>query len=123
MIVSLPIFYDLKHFQPMILMLLQIMEIIRFLITKPYYAMWRNIYRLALELIMLAFFTCIFINTYLIEEIVLNNPDTLEANVRMYYNVGWAGFFFVFAFNIGFLVLWGIDVARGFKYSNRELME
>jgi hypothetical protein len=29
----------------------------------------------------------------------------------------------VFAFNLGFIVLLCIDLARGFKYTNRELME
>lgn len=54
---------------------------------------------------------------------MLNNADTLDFYVRLYYDIGWAGFAFVFAFNIGFLILFGIDVARSFKYSNRELLE
>jgi hypothetical protein len=48
MIISLPIFYDLEHFQPAILILLQVMEIARFLATRPYYATWRNVFRFVL---------------------------------------------------------------------------
>lgn len=123
MIVSLPIFYELKHFQPAVLIILQLMEIVRFLITKPYFALWRNVYRFVLEIFLLIFFICVMINSYLIEEIVLNDPNTLDKSVRMYYDVGWVGFAMVFAFNIGFVILLFIDLGRGFKYSNRELME
>lgn len=48
MIVSLPIFYDSKHWQAAILILLQLLEITRFLVTKPYYTFWRNVYRFCL---------------------------------------------------------------------------
>ena len=37
--------------------------------------------------------------------------------------MGWVGFGLVFAFNIGFLILFFIDVAMGFKYNSRELMD
>lgn len=87
--------------------------------TKPYYALWRNVYRFLLELILLFFFLCVMINTYIIDKIIVNDPNTLDYNVKVYYAVGWAGFAMVFAFNIGFLILFFIDIVQGFKYSNR----
>lgn len=59
------------------------------------------------------------INTYIIDKIIVNDPNTLDYYVRVYYAVGWAGFAMVFAFNIGHLILFFIDIVRGFKYSNR----
>lgn len=47
----------------------------------------------------------------------------MEFYVKIYYNFGWVGFCLVFAFNIGFLILFFIDVAMGFKYTSRELMD
>jgi hypothetical protein len=72
---------------------------------------------------LLLFFITVFINSYLIDEIILNDPNTLDFYVRLYYNIGWAGFGLVFAFNIGFVILLLIDLGRSFKYTNRELME
>jgi hypothetical protein len=43
--------------------------------------------------------------------------------VRLFYDIGWAGFAIVFTFNIGFIVQMFIDLARSFKFTNRELME
>lgn len=123
MIISLPIFYDVKYFQAAILILLQIMEISRLLATQPYYARWRNIYRLCLEIFLLLFFSVVMAETFLIAEISLNNQDTLLSTVNLFYNLGWFGFVLVFAFNIGFLVLFGIDVVNGFRHTTREMMD
>lgn len=43
--------------------------------------------------------------------------------MQIYYAIGWVGFTMVFAFNTGFLILFFIDIAQGFRFSNRELME
>jgi hypothetical protein len=123
MIVSLPLFYELNHCQPAVLVMLQMLEMARFLATKPYYAKWRNIYRFTLELFLLFFFTCVLVNTYIIDKITANDPNTLDYYVQIYYAIGWAGFTMVFAFNIGFIIQFIIDVAQGFRFSNRELME
>jgi hypothetical protein len=109
--------------QAWVLVLLQILEIVRFIMTKPYYKRWRNIYRFTLELLLLFFFVVVLAESYIIEEIVINDPATLEFYVKIYYNLGWVGFCLVFAFNIGFLILFFIDAAIGFKYTNRELMD
>lgn len=122
MIVSLPIFYDIEHMQPAILIILQLLEIARFIATKPYFARWRNVYRFVLEILLLFFFITVFINTYLITYITANDPD-LNFYVRLYYDIGWVGFVLVFAFNCGFIILMFVDLARSFKYTNRELME
>jgi len=56
MIISLPIFYESKNWQAWVLVLLQCLEIVRFILTKPYYKKWRNVYRFILELLLLFFF-------------------------------------------------------------------
>lgn len=108
--------------QPAVLIILQLLEISRFIATKPYCARCRNIYRFVLELLLLFFFVAVFINTFLINYITANDPSTLDFYVRLYYDIGWVGFALVFAFNGGFIILMFIDLARSFKYTNRELM-
>lgn len=41
----------------------------------------------------------------------------------MFYRFGWVGFTMVFVFNIGFIILYIIDLYRGCKMSNREMMD
>jgi hypothetical protein len=60
MMVALPLFYDTKHWQISILILLQLLEMGRFLATKPYQARWRNVYRFVLESTLLCFFITVF---------------------------------------------------------------
>jgi hypothetical protein len=48
MIISLPLFYDSPKWSAAILIFLQLLEIIRFVLTRPYYAQWRNVYRFCL---------------------------------------------------------------------------
>ncbi len=55
------------------------------------------------------------INTFIIDKTIVNAPNTLDYYVRVCYAVGWAGFAMVFAFNIGHLILFFIDIVRGFK--------
>jgi len=59
----------------------------------------------------------------IIDEIIKNNPDTLLSSVNVFYNLGWVGFVLVFAFNLGFVVLFFIDVANGFRKTNRQMMD
>ena len=42
----------------------------RFLLTKPYHARWRNVYRFCLELALLLFFIIIFILGFILEGII-----------------------------------------------------
>ena len=62
MIVALPVFYDSKHWQVSVLTVIQLMEIVRFVATKPYAACWRNVYRFILEMFLLLFFVVIMAN-------------------------------------------------------------
>lgn len=52
-----------------------------------------------------------------------NDSNTLASMVDQFYRVGWAGFVFVFVFNIGFVILFFINLARSFKQTNREMMD
>ena len=53
------------------------------------------------------------------EEIVKNNPDTLQTYVDVYYGLGWLGFALVWSFNLGFVVLMIIDIVQAFRKSGR----
>lgn len=123
MMVALPVFYEAKHWQISVLILIQALEIARFVATKPYVALWRNVYRFVLELIIFAFFFCILACELLMVEIVKDDPNTLQSSVNSYYGVGWFGFVLVWTFNIGFIVLTIIDVVLGCRRSNRQMMD
>ena len=119
MLIALPIFYQVAYFQAAILMLIQLLEIIRFVKTNPFYSRWRTIFRFLLQLFIFLFFLIILILEVSIGKITDNASPTLNEDVKHFYNLGWVGFSLVFGFNGGFLVLFFIDVARGFKYNTR----
>jgi len=67
MMVALPVFYDSKNWQISVLIVIQAMEIARFIATKPYHALWRNVYRFILEVVIFAFFFAILACELLME--------------------------------------------------------
>ena len=123
MMVALPVFYESKHWQISVLIFIQAIEIARFIATKPYHALWRNVYRFILEAAIFAFFCVILACEMLMEEIVKDDPNTLQKSVSSYYSIGWFGFAIVWTFNIGFIVLLIIDIVMGCRRSNRQMME
>lgn len=123
MIVSLPIFYHTTHAQAGVLILLQAAEIARFCFIRPFYKKWRNIYRLILECALEMFFISVLIQGFLVQEIMLNNEDTIMSSIQMFYRFGWVGFGMVFLFNCGFIVLYIYDTYRGCKMTNRDMMD
>ncbi len=56
------------------------------------------------------------------EYITLNTSDVLYY-VKIYYKLGWVGFAMIWLFNLGFVVLILIDMVRGFRKTNREIMD
>ena len=123
MIISLPLFYSSPQWEACILIVLQLLELIRFCITKPYYARWRNLFRFCLEMLALIMFVVVFANTFILEQIILNDPNTVNMYITVFYNLGWLGFVSVWVFNIGFIVLCIIDVCLGFRKTNRDMMD
>ena len=123
MIISLPLFYHSTQAQAGVLILLQIAEVIRFCVIWPFYKKWRNIYRLILECSLLMFFICVLIQGFLVQEIMLNNENTLMNAIQLFYRFGWVGFGMVFFFNCSFIVLAIFDLVMGCKKSNRKLMD
>ena len=59
---ALPLFTDFTHGAISCLVGIQFLEIIRFLLTWPFYALWRNIYRLVMEISLFVFFTLYLVN-------------------------------------------------------------
>jgi hypothetical protein len=123
MIVSLPLFYHTIHAQVTVLCLLQLSEIVRFIVIWPFYKRWRNIFRLILECALQMFFICVFIQGFLVQEIMMNNSDTLKNAIQMFYKFGWVGFGLVFFFNCGFISLSIYDFVLGGRKKNKELMD
>lgn len=117
--ISLPIFYETKTAQIAILIIIQLTEIVRFSIVRPYYHKWRLIVRFILEIVLLAFFITVMVQDFLVTRIMRNDPNTLMQDIDSFYKIGWAGFVFVFVFNGTFVVLFIIDVIVGCRQSNR----
>jgi hypothetical protein len=69
------------------------------------------------------FFICVFIQGFLVQEIMMNNSDTLKNSIQMFYRFGWVGFGLVFFFNCGFLTLFIYDTILGCKKKNKEFMD
>jgi hypothetical protein len=64
----------------------------------------------------------VLVSTFLIDGIAANNADTLYV-VKIFNAMGWLGFCLVFFFNCGFLLLMILDIAQGFKFTNRQLLD
>ena len=120
MMMAFTSFYYESFAQPIALCIIQIGEIVRFCLTWPYAAKWRNIVRLVLEIILLAIFALI----YFIQLIVYNlirGADPVWAT--WFFMFGWIALGLVFIYNIGFIVLACINLWQQCKYTNRELMD
>jgi hypothetical protein len=69
------------------------------------------------------FFLCVVIQGFLVQEIMMNNHDTLKKAIQLFYRFGWVGFALVFFFNSSFIALLIHDCVLSFKSQNRELMD
>lgn len=116
MMMAFTCFYYESFAQPIALLVIQIGEIVRLCLTWPYASKWRNIYRLVLEIILLAIFALI----YFIQLIVYNlirGADPVWAT--WFFLFGWIALVLVFVYNIGFLVLACINLYQQCKFTNR----
>ena len=59
----------------------------------------------------------------MVNVIMINDPNTLENAVNLFYNIGWLGFCMVFVFNIGHVAFAIFDIVIGCKMTNRQLMD
>lgn len=50
---------------------------------------------------------------------MLNNPETLEKAVDIFYKIGWLGFAACWTFNIGHIIIFFYDTIVGLRRSNR----
>ncbi len=123
MLIALPIFYYTMHAQIVVLMLIQIMEIIRFIIVWPFKTKLRNFIRLALDIILLLFFGTVLLQGFLMITIMSADTSTFVSTVDLFYKIGWAGFALVFIFNIGYMAIIIYDIVLGCRKSNRTCMD
>lgn len=122
MFISLPLFMGVPYAQASVLVILQLLDIVRVILIRPFHKTWRNIYKIILQSLLCVLFICQLAHSSLLEEIVANNPDTIGTAITHFYRVGWVGFAAVFAYNCLYIVLFVIDFAIGCKYTNIELM-
>lgn len=120
MMMAFTAFYYETFAQPIALVVIQVGEIVRFCLTWPFNAKWRNVYRLTLELILLTIFALV----YFIELIVYNLiRGTDQVWATWFFMFGWITLGLVIAYNLGFLVLGCINLVQILKKTNRELMD
>ena len=53
----------------------------------------------------------------------MNDPNTLQKAVDIFYKIGWLGFAMCWTFNIGHLIIFIYDTVIGCRRSNREMMD
>lgn len=54
---------------------------------------------------------------------MMNNPDTLETAVDIFYKIGWLGFATCWTFNLGHIIIYIYDTVIGCRRTNREMMD
>jgi hypothetical protein len=111
------------HAQIAVLILIQIMEIIRFIIVRPFKTKIRNFIRFGLDFTLLLFFGTVLIQGFLMLTIMSADTSTLLSTVDLFYKVGWTGFALAFTFNIGHLTIIIYDTVIGCRKSNRYYMD
>lgn len=121
MMLAFPFFYDSGSTVLAVLIALQCLEIGRFCLTWPFAKRWRNWMRLALEIILLLVFILVFAIQGASLLIFGSNPPA--GTIRAYYDLGWAAFALVLIFNFSYFFLCIFDLVRGYKYSNREMVD
>lgn len=102
MMMAFTCFFYESNAQPIVLSIIQIGEIVRFCLTWPFATKWRNIYRLVLEIVLLAIFA-LFYFIELVVYYLIRSTDPVWAT--WFYMFGWITLGLVFAYNIGFAVL------------------
>ena len=122
-IAALPLFYGFSHGAITCLIVIQGLEIIRFLVIRPFSSLWRNLYQLILEVILLTFFIVYLADYIVVTELYVDPNAVTSADLSHYYNIGWAAAILIFIYNIGFILYFIIDVVIGCIYTNRQRME
>ena len=103
MLGSIPIFYEYLILPVVVLIILQAIDITRFLLTIPYHKFWRNLLYFTLEVLLLIFFVSSFINQY--ESLNIYDEDGIMVNNKfsnLYSLSGMIGIGVVFIYNILF---------------------
>jgi hypothetical protein len=54
---------------------------------------------------------------------MMNNADTLETAVDIFYKIGWLGFATCWTFNLGHIIIYIYDTVIGCRRTNREMMD
>lgn len=67
MVIGAALFYNFPPYAAATLIILELFEIVRFLLSWPYAVKWRNYVRLSLEFVILCFFITILLQTLYIE--------------------------------------------------------
>ena len=85
----------------MILTILQMMDVVRFLITIPYHKVWRNILYFTIEFLLLLFFMASLVNQSVALSIYDNDGILVDTSYSSYYkSSGSFGILLIFLYNI-----------------------
>ena len=112
MIFALPIFHELPYTQATCLITLQVLEIIRFIVTWPFHSKFRNLYRIFLEVILLLIFIIVMVTQHLSALLMKNDPNNIEDVVKWFNLLGWLGLILVLIFNFSVFIITFIDMIR-----------
>lgn len=105
MLLSITIFYDYPFVSILSLMVLQIIEILRFLLTIPYQHRVRNCVYFIIELSLMIYFICGVMNLLASEQMHDNTGTIINLEtVGMYKISGWIGIFMLYLYNSLFML-------------------
>ena len=122
MMLTFPLFFNYVYAQVIVLIVIQGLEIIRFIFTWPYASKWRNVARLFLESVLEG----VFVLVLFIELIIVYLTESKTTNsvyASLFFAVGWIAFALIYIYNIGFLLLFCVNWFQNCNYSNRQILE
>lgn len=123
MMLTFPFFYHFSFLQISILIVLQAGELVRIAVSKPYLQRWRNISKLLLESVLLLLFVLILFIELLIVLITNQGINVNLTWAHLYFSIGWVCFGLIFAFNIGYFLIFVFNWYKNCTSTNRQILE
>ena len=123
MLLTVCIFYPYPTVQIATLISLQLLEIIRFIIVRPYNSTLRNVARGFLEVALLILFSLVLGQLLIINVIQTSTDMGINSSMGvLWIRMGWVSLSFLWIYCLGHLVIWTVNLGYGIKYTNLELM-
>lgn len=124
MLIAVIMFYDYPIVEIGLLISLQILEMIRFILTRPYHSKLRNIIYFFLDIIILILFIMILIMNLVFNQIQTSTDLNLNYDLgSKWIQLGWVSITLLWLWIGIHFIVWVVNLGYSMRYTNKELMD